>query len=46
MATAGGPGVKKRSGLINEWRPEEFEALAGICPFFRFDPVEEFNNIE
>jgi deazaflavin-dependent oxidoreductase (nitroreductase family) len=34
-----GPGFMKRSGLINEGRPDEFEALAGICPVFRFDPV-------
>jgi deazaflavin-dependent oxidoreductase (nitroreductase family) len=34
-----GVGFMKRSGLIQEGRPEEFEALAGICPVFRFDPV-------
>jgi deazaflavin-dependent oxidoreductase (nitroreductase family) len=34
-----GPGFMKRSGLIKEGRPDEFEALAGICPVFRFDPV-------
>jgi len=34
-----GVGFMKRSGLIKEGRPEEFEALAGICPIFRFDPV-------
>ena len=34
-----GVGFMKRSGLVNEGRPEEFEALAGICPVFRFDPV-------
>jgi deazaflavin-dependent oxidoreductase (nitroreductase family) len=34
-----GVGFLKRSGLITEGRPEEFEALAGICPVFRFDPL-------
>jgi deazaflavin-dependent oxidoreductase (nitroreductase family) len=34
-----GVGFMKRCGLISEGRPEEFEALAGICPVFRFDPV-------
>ncbi|OBK22704.1 nitroreductase family deazaflavin-dependent oxidoreductase [Mycobacterium asiaticum] len=29
----------KRAGLISEGRPEEFEALAGRCAVFRFDPV-------
>ncbi len=32
-----GVGFMKRSGLIREGRPEEFEALAGICPVFRFE---------
>jgi deazaflavin-dependent oxidoreductase (nitroreductase family) len=35
-----GVGFMKRSGLIDEGLPEEFEALAGICPVFRFDPVQ------
>jgi deazaflavin-dependent oxidoreductase (nitroreductase family) len=34
-----GVGFLKRSGLINEGRPEEFEALAGRCAVFRLDPV-------
>ncbi len=34
-----GVGFMKRSGLVDEGRPEEFEALAGIRPVFRFDPV-------
>jgi hypothetical protein len=34
-----GAGFMKRCRLIDEGRPEEFEALAGICPVFRFDPV-------
>ncbi|OSC42560.1 nitroreductase/quinone reductase family protein [Mycobacterium decipiens] len=34
-----GVGFMKRSGLINDGSPEEFEALAGICPVFRCDPV-------
>jgi deazaflavin-dependent oxidoreductase (nitroreductase family) len=38
-----GVGFMKRSGLVEEGRPEEFEALAGICPVFRF---EEFNSLE
>ncbi|CAJ1508712.1 nitroreductase family deazaflavin-dependent oxidoreductase [[Mycobacterium] burgundiense] len=28
----------KNAGLITEGRPEEFEALAGRCSVFRFDP--------
>jgi deazaflavin-dependent oxidoreductase (nitroreductase family) len=36
-----GVGFMKRSGLIKEGRPEEFEALAGVCPVFRFDPVQD-----
>jgi deazaflavin-dependent oxidoreductase (nitroreductase family) len=35
-----GVGFMKRSGLVDEGRPEEFEALAGICPVFRFDSVQ------
>jgi deazaflavin-dependent oxidoreductase (nitroreductase family) len=38
-----GVGFMKRSGLVREGRPEEFEALAGICPVFRF---EELNSLE
>jgi deazaflavin-dependent oxidoreductase (nitroreductase family) len=34
-----GVGFMKRSGLVDQGRPDEFEALAGICPVFRFDPV-------
>jgi hypothetical protein len=29
----------KRSGLVTEGTPEEFEALAGCCAVFRLDPV-------
>ncbi|MFZ0833914.1 MAG: nitroreductase family deazaflavin-dependent oxidoreductase [Mycobacterium sp.] len=29
----------KRAGLVKDGRPEEFEALAGRCAVFRFDPV-------
>jgi len=34
-----GVGFMKRSGLIKEGHPDEFEALAGICPVFRLDPL-------
>jgi deazaflavin-dependent oxidoreductase (nitroreductase family) len=34
-----GVGFGKRSGLVSEGTPEEFEALAGRCPVFRFDPA-------
>lgn len=34
-----GVGFMKRSGLIQQGRPEEFEKLAGRCAVFRFDPV-------
>ncbi len=34
-----GVGFMKRSGLISDGRPEEFEALAGTCAVFRLDPV-------
>jgi deazaflavin-dependent oxidoreductase (nitroreductase family) len=34
-----GVGFMKRSGLVKEGRPDEFEALAGICPVFRMDPL-------
>jgi hypothetical protein len=29
----------KRSGLVTDGTPEEFEALAGRCAVFRLDPV-------
>ena len=29
----------KRSGLVAEGTPDEFEALAGRCAVFRIDPV-------
>jgi deazaflavin-dependent oxidoreductase (nitroreductase family) len=29
----------KNAGLVKDGRPEEFEALAGRCAVFRFDPV-------
>ena len=34
-----GVGFMKRSGLVKDGRPEEFEALAGICAVFRLDPL-------
>ncbi len=34
-----GVGFMKNAGLITEGTPEEFEALAGRCAVFRFDPV-------
>ncbi|OBH84135.1 nitroreductase family deazaflavin-dependent oxidoreductase [Mycobacterium sp. E2989] len=36
-----GVGFMKRSGLVTEGRPEEFEALAGRCAVFRFEPIEK-----
>ncbi len=35
-----GVGFMKGAGLITEGRPEEFEALAGRCSVFRFDPAD------
>jgi deazaflavin-dependent oxidoreductase (nitroreductase family) len=29
----------KSSGLVREGTPDEFEALAGVCAVFRFDPI-------
>jgi hypothetical protein len=29
----------KRAGLVNEGRPEEFEAMAGRCAVFRLEPL-------
>ncbi len=34
-----GVGFMKRCGLVPEGRPEEFEALAGRCAVFRFEPI-------
>jgi deazaflavin-dependent oxidoreductase (nitroreductase family) len=34
-----GVSFMKKSGLITDGAPEEFEALAGRCAVFRFDPV-------
>ena len=34
-----GVGLVKKSGLVTDGRPEEFEALAGRLPVFRFDPI-------
>jgi deazaflavin-dependent oxidoreductase (nitroreductase family) len=34
-----GVGFMKRTGLVTEGRPEEFEGLAGRCAVFRLDPV-------
>jgi deazaflavin-dependent oxidoreductase (nitroreductase family) len=35
-----GVGFGKRSGLVTDGTPDEFEALAGRCPVFRFEPGE------
>src|SRR5689334_10747723 len=37
-----GVGFMKRSGLVHEGTPEEFEALAGRCPVFRFEPIPAY----
>ena len=34
-----GVGFAKRSGLVREGSPDEFEALAGQLVVFRFDPM-------
>jgi deazaflavin-dependent oxidoreductase (nitroreductase family) len=34
-----GVSFMKRSGLVTDGTPEEFEALAGRCAVFRFDPL-------
>jgi hypothetical protein len=34
-----GVGFAKRSGLVQDGTPDEFEALAGRCAVFRFDPI-------
>jgi len=34
-----GVGFMKRSGLVIDGTPDEFEALAGRCAVFRFDPI-------
>lgn len=34
-----GVSFMKNAGLVKDGRPEEFEALAGRCAVFRFDPV-------
>jgi deazaflavin-dependent oxidoreductase (nitroreductase family) len=34
-----GVGFMKRSGLVTEGSPDEFEALAGRCAVFRLDPA-------
>ena len=34
-----GVGFMKKAGLVQDGRPEEFEALAGRCAVFRFDTV-------
>jgi deazaflavin-dependent oxidoreductase (nitroreductase family) len=35
-----GVGFMKRAGLVEEGRPEEFEALAGRCAVFRLDGIQ------
>ena len=34
-----GVSFMQKAGLVTDGRPEEFEALAGRCGVFRFDPV-------
>jgi hypothetical protein len=34
-----GVSFMKRSGLVTKGTPDEFEALAGRCAVFRFDPA-------
>ncbi len=34
-----GVGFLKRTGLVKDNRPEEFEALAGRCAVFRLEPM-------
>ena len=34
-----GVGFMKNAGLVTEGRPDEFEALAGRCAVFRFEPA-------
>ena len=34
-----GVGFLKNAGLVTGPNPDEYEALAGRCPVFRFDPV-------
>jgi hypothetical protein len=34
-----GVGFMKRTGLVTEGTPDEFEALAGRCAVFRLDPA-------
>jgi deazaflavin-dependent oxidoreductase (nitroreductase family) len=34
-----GVGFYKRSGLVTDGTPDEFEALAGRCAVFRLDPI-------
>ena len=34
-----GVSFMKNAGLVTEGRPDEFEALAGRCAVFRFDPL-------
>ena len=35
-----GVGFAKRSGMVRDGTPDEFEALAGQLVVFRFDPIE------
>ncbi|WP_167106535.1 nitroreductase family deazaflavin-dependent oxidoreductase [Mycobacterium sp. DL592] len=34
-----GVSFMKNAGLVTEGKPDEFEALAGRCAVFRFDPI-------
>ena len=36
-----GVSFMKNAGLVTEGTPEEFEALAGRCAVFRFDPLND-----
>ena len=36
-----GVGFMRRTGLVTEGRPEEFEALAGRCAVFRLDGIQQ-----
>ena len=40
MPVTDGVGFMKNAGLVTGPDPDEFEALAGRCPVFRFDPCD------
>jgi deazaflavin-dependent oxidoreductase (nitroreductase family) len=37
-----GVAFAKRSGLVKKGTPDEFEALAGVAPVFRFEPIDSY----